>query len=225
MRGILISGKMLSGKDHVANHIQEVAEARGMRVRRFGFADALKVSAARLLSYALGRVVSTADLENDKVAYRPFLQGYGRTMRNLYLDYWVNQAFNTIVRENGRDCLVGQSDPIWVNADTRFPNELDAKIHGFVVIRLKVFRPNQLERMFLRDGKIDETSLYDPSETALDAAEAAGPGPGTGRFDYILEDMPLEELYEEIDTILDDVLPMRHPSSARVLPAMSGGGH
>ncbi len=204
MKGILISGKMLSGKDHVAQHITKQAQAHGLQVYRFGWADALKGDASGMLSGVLARPVSVNDIERDKVVYRPFLQGYGRTMRLMDPEHWVKRAHQRIDQVNHLDSLAGRAGKtLWVNADTRFPNELLAKEWGFISIRLKVTRPNQLERMFRRDGKIDETSLYDISETALDETEARGQGDGVHRFDHILEDMPLEDLYREIDRILE----------------------
>ncbi len=206
-RIILVSGKMLSGKNHVVNHIERVLSPR-FDVRTFAWAAPLKEITAILASLLQERDVTVADIEANKSLYRPLLQVVGRFQRDRDPDYWVKAGLGEIgFLERA---IPPQGKPIiWLNSDTRYPNELS--VPGAVSIRLAVERENQLARMLRRDGKADPSVLEHESETILDETEHTsllvkwGLAPAdTMRplFDFIIPDAPLEEVYAEVDSIL-----------------------
>jgi len=170
-----ISGKLGSGKSHVARHIQNTLLEYEFKKKSFGY-DVKKIA-----SYLTGINMKTILSRKGKSHYLPewdmtlgeMYQKIGTDcMRlNLHTDAWILSLFS------GYD-----SEQNWVIDDLRFPNEAEAiKERGGLIIRLEG-DPKDVRKKDPRD-------LNHPSETSLDNYK---------RFDILFntETENLEDLIE-----------------------------
>ncbi len=210
--GVILSGRKFAGKDYVKDHIARVVLDRP--VVHFKWATPLREDVVRMMA-AVGVGISVETLENraTKELFVPLLQWYGTDFwRKQDPDYWVKRGMNWWVehREVMRD--TGQS-PLYVNTDTRFPNEVTIpQANGFIAIRLTVSKGKQYERADNTDQKLNELIRNHTSETALDEMEARTLDVKRGWFvnsqhlpvfDHIINsDQPLEKVYAEVDEVL-----------------------
>lgn len=163
MRIIGLTGAAGAGKDTVCAAMKEWGTERGIEVRRFAFADALKESAARSLG-AFGSTTSESvaycnwlkrpgvvigihdkgepGVENSssyrEISGRSFLQYYGtEAHRDVFGDdFWVDALMGRIARR----CEGFQG--IVVVTDVRFPNEGRAVINSIGGEVWRVVRPD-----------------------------------------------------------------------------------
>lgn len=211
LRGILLSGKKFAGKDHVKDHITQVVVGR--TVIPFAWATALRLEVIDLLSY-MGIHVTMEELLDQKTKNRwvPLLQAWGTIRREQDPDYWVKRGLDLLRGRSAVTQLEGKDFPLFINTDTRYPNELAVREHGFIAIRLKVSREKQLERAKKLGITVRPEHLSHISETALDFIEGSDwPYGGSydadypwAQFDYIVDsDRELPEVYVEVDQILE----------------------
>lgn len=113
MKGILlISGNATSGKDTFFSGLKLVF---GDSVKRFAFADALKIDTDSLARRIFNKTIS--DLSKDeKELFRPILVDYGNIMRKVQPLYWVKQVDDEIKKEDSLDYAI--------ITDCRYENEL-----------------------------------------------------------------------------------------------------
>jgi hypothetical protein len=179
---ISISGKIGSGKDTVADMIQNIYPVYEWEVRKF--AGKLKQIASLILNVPVEKFEDqefkklSAGTEWNDMTYREILQKIGTDcMRaNLHKEVWTN-------------ALVADYVPIqskWIVTDTRFPNELAV---------LKRVEPDTL---FIRIRR-GATDKYGPglheSETALDNMPDS-------EFDLVIDnDFDFNHLREQVSTI------------------------
>lgn len=166
LRGVILSGPMYSGKDTVgAFIIDKVVNRWGTR---FAWADPLKREVADIIEQATGRTYSINMVNKNKVQLRPLLCAWADYRRNQDPDYWVKIAENMMQEyEDGWRKAECEPPILWINTDTRYPNELSLTDSGFICIRLTVSREKQEERMLSRDGKLDTRVLDFPHESEL----------------------------------------------------------
>jgi len=162
-----LAGKKLSGKDTVADMLEELAKKDGWTVKQFAFANAVK----RELADACD--VTVDYIEKHKNMFRLGLQWWGTEFRRaMHGDkYWIKQL-NFAMEQEG----LGQFDKhIYIVTDVRFKNEYDyiTKLGGLVV---RVERPETLTcRDWLpwniikksRDNHVSETDLDNHSFRAI----------------------------------------------------------
>lgn len=184
-----ISGKLGSGKDTLAQFIQEIEPSYEIKK----FAGKLKqitgvlcgVDPARFEDQEFKKQMSPFDM-----TYRELLQKVGtEAMRNqIHTDVWVRALFAEFEPFSKVLTVIPPihiSESRWLITDVRFPNEADAiKQRGGLLIR--IYRNP--------DGPQSLTDLH-PSETALD--------------DYphditINNNGSLEDLKEQVRIFMDD---------------------
>lgn len=203
--GIGLSGKKFAGKDAVYDHITKVVRDR--RVIRHKWATAVREDAVKMLE-AIGIYTSVAELE-DRRFKEPFvglLQWYGTDFRRRQdPDYWVRRGLQAAERELRFADRRHEASPLFVNTDTRFPNEVTLpQEQGWVVIRLEVSREKQLERADALGLTVTEREFDHASETALDDF--------TG-FDYVIDsnddldvvEMQVEGILEKLEIRLRNI--------------------
>jgi hypothetical protein len=193
---ISITGKISSGKDTVAQIIQEYTPYHDWEIKKF--AGKLKVIAEILTGVPK---INFEDQEFKKqdmpsewgMTYRDLLQKLGtEAMRNgLHTNVWVNSLFSdyrvlddTLRASMGNvldysDCVF----PNWIITDTRFPNELEAvKTHKGITIKV------------IRDSG-NTVGPTHASETALDDYT---------KWDYVIDNNgSIEDLKTQVFSILE----------------------
>ena len=166
-----ISGKAGSGKSLFAKLLQRSDE----EYKIVNFADKLKEICSLLSGLSIEsfnkqrsktldmpvvwdkhRSPTPAYNEIDKMTVRQFMQlvGTDALRDNVHEDIWVNALF-----ADYRPIKITSSNPKWIVADVRFPNEAEAiKKRGGILIRLS--REQTIQRPI--------SELYHPSEVSLD---------------------------------------------------------
>ena len=199
---ISITGKIGSGKDTVAEIIQQTTQL-DWEVKKF--AGKLKTIAELLCgvpkqNFESQEFKKTQMSEEWGMTYREFLQKLGtEAMRdNLHINVWINALFADYrpINDELRQSMGNVIDysncewPNWIITDTRFPNEMDAvkKRKGLVI---KVERSLKLRKGY---DVPNETDLH-PSETALD---------NYNDWDYIIDNNgTLDDLRSKVIAILE----------------------
>lgn len=144
-----LTGKLRSGKDQVANYMEEYLMDRDMPVHTLGFAGGIK---ELLLEY----VPSTFETGKPRQAY----QDVGQLLRGFDADVWVNRATKTI------DALV--DDTSVIVKDVRQPNEVQAlKDRGFTIIKVDCPTEIRVARALKKDT-FELEQLYHETELAID---------------------------------------------------------
>lgn len=196
---IAIGGKIGSGKDTVANIIQEILG--GYSIERF--ATEIKTTTCRITGCTM-KQLEDRDFKESKigsawnnVTYREFMQKLGTEVgRNIHENAWVNALFS---KWKATTCFVGSINeyktkfPKWIIPDVRFPNELQA-LEDREAITIRIERPHQLFTEG-EDGWVEhpELKIEHPSETALDKS----------KFDYIIHnDGSLSDLRKSVREVL-----------------------
>lgn len=129
-----LSGRAGSGKDQSYEYVREWAESKGLPVRRDGFADRLKLSAALALGYQgsleecvaicneikqEGWRIEVVEPSGDVhfISGREYLQFYGtEAHREVFApDFWVSVVMDRY-----------EPGEVLVVTDVRFPNEAEA---------------------------------------------------------------------------------------------------
>ena len=171
---ISLSGKMMSGKSTIAEHLIQLHGFRAVN-----FADELKEMAAQLFPSARHR--------KD----RRVLQTFGQRMRDLDADVWVRKLEEKLDQMEGQQIVV---------ADTRYPNEYaPLRRMGFKMARVNVHPVVQQQRYNALDNPgydLLEANKH-PSETALDTM----PSP---MWDWVIQstDAPESVLIDQVDAML-----------------------
>jgi hypothetical protein len=213
IRGICLSGKKYSGKDKVFEHIAQVVADR--KVIRHKWATTLRQEAVKMLS-GLGIHVSVEDLE-DRIKKEPYvglLQWLGTDFRRRQdPDYWVKRGMAMAEQELRWADRVREAPPLFVNTDTRFPNEVTVpQANGWIAIRLEVGHDKQLERAAKVGAKVADHEWVHASETALDEMEERtrlvrdgifANSESLPVFDYLIDsNNDLEIVLQEVEGIL-----------------------
>lgn len=189
LSAIIISGKIASGKDYLANTLQEEYS----NLVKVSFADALKEEVTNVMNYLSYyetvpfakshfkvtnkniQVMNRYLIEfmqskpNNFSAYaktpetRKMLQYWGTSVRRKQdPDYWVKKMLTKIEEENKKGNIV-------VIPDARFPNEMAIQeILPIVSIRINISKELQKSRVKNRDGiNLTKSMLEHESENAL----------------------------------------------------------
>lgn len=191
---ISLSGRIGSGKDTVANIIEQVSPSNNWQIKKF--AGKLK-DIAELLTGIPKIHFEDQDFKKTSMSpewnmtYRDFLQRIGtEAMRNgLHENVWVNALFSdykaTTIAVGSNEFDITEKDvlPNWLITDTRFPNELEAvKQHNGITIKV------------IRDSGNTVGTLHS-SETALDHYN---------EWDYVIDNNgSIEDLKAQIFSILE----------------------
>lgn len=191
---ISLSGRIGSGKDTVANIIEQVSPSNNWQIKKF--AGKLKDIAELLtgipkIHFEDQEFKKTSMPPEWNMTYRDFLQRIGtEAMRNgLHENVWVNALFSdykaTTIAVGSNEFDITEKDvlPNWLITDTRFPNELEAvKKHNGITIKV------------IRDSGNTVGTLHS-SETALDYYT---------EWDYVIDNNgSIEELKAQIFSILE----------------------
>ena len=191
---ISISGRIGSGKDTVANIIEQVSPSNNWQIKKF--AGKLKDIAELLtgipkIHFEDQEFKKTSMAPEWNMTYRDFLQRIGtEAMRNgLHENVWVNALFSdykaTTIAVGSNEFDITEKDvlPNWLITDTRFPNELEAvKQHNGITIKV------------IRDSGNTVGTLHS-SETALDHYT---------NWDYVIDNNgSIEDLKAQIFSILE----------------------
>ena len=191
---ISISGRIGSGKDTVANIIEQVSPSNNWQIKKF--AGKLKDIAELLtgipkIHFEDQEFKKTSMAPEWNMTYRDFLQRIGtEAMRNgLHENVWVNALFSdykaTTIAVGSNEFDITEKDvlPNWLITDTRFPNELEAvKQHNGITIKV------------IRDSGNTVGTLHS-SETALDHYT---------NWDYVINNNgSIEDLKAQIFSILE----------------------
>ncbi len=186
---ILVSGKMRSGKDTLADYLVKHAG-----FSRTAFADYLKVCALRIIKSGEDfdnthrkEAIEFFDNTSIRKQYRPFLIGLGQLLRNTVdINFWCSHVLTACYGDT-------------VISDCRFPNEIDYfKNNTFMqhnnqnIIACRVNATDEVR--IARGAQIELAD--DISEIALD----------NYNFDYILDNNTTPaDFYKKIEIFLQDV--------------------
>ena len=193
---LLISGKMRSGKDTVADYLC------GMHgFIKISHADALKQDCYNLIGRPDGNLTIAEtrrffDVPETKKKYRGLLIGVGQLMRDINPDWWVNQTFASIESE-----LIQSDEVNIVVPDCRFENEINyiqSGCKGLLfhhedasVVTLRMESDHRYSRGAM--AEFDE----DISETGLD---------GYARWDYTIQNSGTKgELFDSVEAMISDI--------------------
>jgi hypothetical protein len=200
---ISITGKIGSGKDTVAQIIQECTPYHKWEVKKW--AGKLKVIAELItgipkekfedqdfkytnLPECWDRQLQSGRYKTTQsMSVRELLQLLGtEAMRNgLHENVWVNALMSDYKPYSVRGSSYEEHESNWIITDTRFPNELEA-VQEQKGITIKVHRPGR---------KSDAKQAQHASETALD---------GVKDWDYVISnDGDLSDLKNKVYEILE----------------------
>lgn len=176
----MISGKAGSGKDAVANALEQQLMKDGYPVLRIAFADAVKDMLTRYYDW---------DGNKDEHG-RAMLQELGTTkMRAMFPTYWAELVAKFIAATH--------KDWLYVLiSDWRFVNEFDTiSDYNTDVVTIRVDRYNEDGTEYINTNMTDAQREH-VSETELDKFP----------FDYVIENRgTLEELEDNVLAILEDM--------------------
>lgn len=147
-RKIFLIGKQGDGKSQASNILQDLAQDAGLRVQVDAFGNYLKALTDREFNLA-------SDV--PKHVKRPYYQAVGRVARLIDPYYLIRQ-----LESNVRDDM---DDPntVTIVEDGRTLSEWAwARKNGFLTIRIQTSDDIRIERLRLRDGGFDESTLHDP---------------------------------------------------------------
>jgi phosphomevalonate kinase len=136
---IVISGKQFSGKDTVANMLQEMLKD----FKRVPLAYAIKKE------FGEKKNLTLQEIERNKPLYRAELIQLGNKRRKEDPDYWLKK----VLTEEGNIIV----------SDIRLKHELEMfKTHDSITIRVNSDRKNRAERgTLVREDDLTETDLDD----------------------------------------------------------------
>lgn len=175
---IMVNGRSLSGKGIVAERIKD----------KYNFKE---ISFAKPL-YEIARDYFDRDMDygNNRIdGDRQLIIDIGQNMREIRPTVWIDHALKTIE----------QSDyPFWVISDVRQSNEyVICKEQGFIPIRVTSTLDNRIKRCEQRDG-------FTPTEETIQLWKSKGEiGGDDFKYHEISNDGTLEDLYEQIDDVID----------------------
>ena len=160
---ISITGKISSGKDTIAEIIQQVTPYHDWEIKKF--AGKLKVIAEILSGVPK---INFEDQEFKKqdmgpewgMTYRDLLQKLGtEAMRNgLHENVWVNALFADYHFNIEED----EQMPNWLITDCRFPNELEAvKAHKGITIKVSRDSSNTIGTTHASETALDDYNEWD----------------------------------------------------------------
>ena len=153
IHGILLVGKMASGKGSVTNYIRD----------NYGYVNhsmAYWLKSTVMNHYNLNRI-DKAQVINGK-SIRTILQEVGVGMRNIDPNWHIDEVVNSILRDAGLKFIID---------DIRFINEQSVLTNKFkcVTIRIMADELKRIERICIRDGMVPTTKqLNHISETEID---------------------------------------------------------
>jgi hypothetical protein len=200
---ISVSGPIGSGKDTIAQIIQEITPYHKWEIQKW--AGKLK-TIGELISgipkekfedqeFKYTNLPAMWDKDGEPMTVRDLLQLLGtEAMRNgLHENVWVNALMSEYKGHHKKEKQISLVDtsfdentyPNWIITDTRFPNELDAvKFRNGIAI--KVYRPG---------SKSDAKQAQHDSETALN---------NVTDWDYVISnDGDLDELRNKVYEVLE----------------------
>lgn len=182
MNTIIISGKAGSGKDTLAQFMEEELKKRGKKVLIIHYGDAVKWVLRDYFNW---------DGKKDAVG-RTLLQRVGTdVVRAMHPNFWTCIVVGLI------QAFEPYSDwDVALVPDARFPNEVDIALRELQnCVSVRIERRNEDGSLWI-NPKLTEDQRNHPSETSLDCYA----------FDYVVHnDEGLDTLRESAQTILEDL--------------------
>jgi hypothetical protein len=176
---IAVAGEIRSGKDTVCDYIK--ARSGQDLMQKLYFAEGI--------AEIIQKYFPEAWYGEGKP--RHHYQEIGQFMRTLNPDVWVNYTEQqyTLLKMSGFNSFLC--------TDLRQRNEYDwLKDNGFTVIKVETDAEVRIERMKKAGDSFDMQSLLHPVESQIKALP----------FDYLIRNnTTLEDLYEQIEFVLDDL--------------------
>lgn len=157
---IALIGRMGSGKSTIAQLLTDL-----YGYTKMSWAQPVKDIAALAYGPVDKGQGYEVELPNGKSAVRSgreLLQRIGTDALREQVDrsFWIRAGIRRIE---------ARPDIVWVNDDTRFPNEADALARrGWYIVRVDLPEDLRRERLLEAHGQIDEAALNHPSETGID---------------------------------------------------------
>jgi len=193
---IIISGKMLTGKNTVMDIFMEYLTEDGHESGTISCARQLKEDVCKYLDIPLnsaytqeGKAAEYTSLAGRTTTLRKFLQSHGENMKKTFgLKYWINYAI-----EDAKTLL--ESDIIPICDDARFIFELNGFVHDL---------PNSVCILITRP---DDQRGIDPSDPIHQhESETEIPDWDNPIWDYVIDNSEsMEELRKKVWMIYADI--------------------
>jgi dephospho-CoA kinase len=175
MKNIAVAGRIRSGKDTVGKYLID-----NYSYFKLAFGDGIKETASILFPEAV-----------KKGKPRRLYQVLGQKMREIDPDVWVKYLDRrmTLCKRFGIEKFIV--------TDLRQFNEYDyLKEKGFVIVKVEADEEIRRQRMIEAGDDFTEEDLNHETELSVDALP----------YDYLITNNgTLEELYEQIEFIIDDI--------------------
>lgn len=174
-----LTGKAGAGKDLVGQMIKKYCESLDMSAFSIAFADQLKDHCIRNFGYV------------DKNTDRKILQDFGTKIREIEPDFWALQVYHTI------DAFRSLFD-VFVITDARYKNELSLFPYNVAYPIVNIYVKRDIE-----SGLTSEEQEHESEQLATNPNLEED-------FHYIIDNNgTLEETYEQVVDIVNDVLMMK----------------
>lgn len=176
---IALTGEIRSGKDTVAEYIQE---KYGSNMHKLYFAEGIET--------IIKTYFPEAYHGNDKP--RKHFQDIGQFMRTINPDVWVNQV--AFQYEKARE---NWNTGDFICTDLRQPNEYEwLKKNDFIVIKVETEPEIRIERMKASGDKFDMQSLIHPVELQIRSLPC----------DYLItNNTSITDLFEQVDNVIAEL--------------------
>lgn len=184
---VAFAGRIRSGKDTAADYVAEQYKEEGYHAMKLGFADGI---ADVIRAYFPGAF--------DDGKPREHFQVIGQTFRLLDADVWVRVLMERLRLLEGLFDKHSETEAAVIVKDLRQQNELE-RLHaeGFVTIKVVASEETRLARMDEKGDVYTMEAVNHPTEVSVD---------GLHTTYTVTNDGTLDELYEKLDLIFEELL-------------------